>query len=260
MKSTDINNQAFAGIVSVSALVRAAETGVCRRKILRILIGKERIRTDRRRVEFIKAASSKLGIPLEFTDETTIDSIAGTDSHGGFLAEATPAAYPGIESVSPLKYPFSVLLDGIEDPYSLGHAARVLYCCGADAIILPRLPFASDATVCRASAGAFELLPVFLCDSADAAAAYRRAGVRTVAAGIRDSVDIGDADLSLPMLLICGGEKRGISSAVSEQTDLTVRIPYARPFRGSLPAETAVSVFAYEIMKANRLKMPCENL
>ncbi|MCR4681731.1 MAG: hypothetical protein K5647_00220 [Clostridiales bacterium] len=242
----------FEGIVSVSALINASLGGTCRRSIKRVIAGRKRAVTERRRIDYIRSASAKLGFPLEFADESDIDAMTGGRTHGGIVAEASEAIYPGAGLLDPAKYPFSVLLDGIEDPYSLGHAARSLWCCGADAIIIPRIPYMSDPVVCRASAGAFELIPVFVCKPEEAAGRYRSAGVKTVSAGIRDSVDIYDAVLSLPLLLLCGGENRGISSALSALSDITVRIPYARPFRGSLPAETAVSVFAYEIMNRNR--------
>ena len=59
------------------------------------------------------------------------------------------------------------------------------------------------------------------------------------------------ADLSTPLLFVVGGEKRGISRSLLDVCDLTVRIDYARPFKGSLPAASAVSVIAFEILSQN---------
>jgi tRNA G18 (ribose-2'-O)-methylase SpoU len=49
--------------------------------------------------------------------------------------------------------------------------------------------------------------------------------------------------------LVIGGEKRGISRKILEQSDMNVRIDYAIPFNGSLPSVCATSVLAYEISK-----------
>ena len=151
----------------------------------------------------------------------------------------------------PGKGGFYAVLDGAEDPYSLGHIMRALYLFGASGLITGRMPDGADATVCRASAGMSELLPVFLCDTEEAVRRLKSGGFRIAAAEIRDSEDASSADFSLPLALICGGEKRGISSKLLSLCDLNVRIPYFRDYIGSLPSETAVSVLAYEIMKQN---------
>ena len=76
-------------------------------------------------------------------------------------------------------------------------------------------------------------------------------GYTVASAGIRDSVSIYDVKIKKPLLLIIGGEKRGISSSVLERSDLILRIDYGREFRGSLSAASAASVMAFEIMRQN---------
>ena len=83
---------------------------------------------------------------------------------------------------------------------------------------------------------------------------FRSWGFRVICAGIRDSVDLYEADLRLPLLLVIGGEKRGISRGVLEHADLTVRIGYSdrHGFRGSLPSAASAAVLAFEVMRQNR--------
>ena len=145
------------------------------------------------------------------------------------------------------------MIDGIEDPYNFGYALRTLYAAGADAVILtPRNWMSAAGVVCRASAGASELLPMFVSEPEDACRFFKSYGVRCVAAGIRNSVSAFDADLSLPLFLIVGGEKRGISAKTLELADSIVRLDYGREFRASLSAASAASVIAYEIFRQNR--------
>ena len=106
--------------------------------------------------------------------------------------------------------------------------------------------------VCRSSAGASELLPLFVSEPADAVHMAKAAGYKVVCAGIRDSVSAFDADLTRPIFLIVGGEKRGISRAVLDLADKVVRLDYGRPFRGSLSAASAASILAYEVLRQNR--------
>jgi 23S rRNA (guanosine2251-2'-O)-methyltransferase len=106
--------------------------------------------------------------------------------------------------------------------------------------------------VCRASAGASELLPIYIGDAETAVSTMKGKGYRIISADLRDSVSLYDADLSLPLLLVVGGEKRGISSTILETSDLRVRIDYAREFAASLSAASAATVCAYEVFRQNR--------
>ena len=145
------------------------------------------------------------------------------------------------------------MIEGIEDPYNFGYALRSIYAAGADAVILtPRNWMSAAGVVCRSSAGASELLPLFVSEPEEAVHMAKAAGYKVVCAGIRDSVSAFDADLTRPIFLIVGGEKRGISRAVLDLADKVVRLDYGRPFRGSLSAASAASILAYEVLRQNR--------
>ena len=77
-------------------------------------------------------------------------------------------------------------------------------------------------------------------------------GYKVICADKPNSVSIYDADLSKPIFLIVGGEKRGIRSSVLKKADEIVRIDYGRDFSASLSAASASTVIAYEIMRQNR--------
>jgi 23S rRNA (guanosine2251-2'-O)-methyltransferase len=62
-------------------------------------------------------------------------------------------------------------------------------------------------------------------------------------------VSIYDADLTVPLFLVVGGEKRGITRSFVQQADLVLKIPYQQRFRYSLSAATAVAVLSFEIMR-----------
>lgn len=72
------------------------------------------------------------------------------------------------------------MLEGIEDPYNFDYALRSLYAAGADGIILSERNWMTAAgIVCRASAGASELIPLYLCGN-DPAGVMKAAGYRVV--------------------------------------------------------------------------------
>jgi 23S rRNA (guanosine2251-2'-O)-methyltransferase len=109
----------------------------------------------------------------------------------------------------------------------------------------------AGGVVARSSAGASELLPLYMSDPDDMVSLFHDAGYRIYAAGIRDSVSIYEAKLTRPLLLVVGGEKRGISRALLDSADQIVRIDYGREFKGSLSAASAATVMAFEIMRQN---------
>ena len=174
-------------------------------------------------------------------------------SQGGIVALCTERTVPKAEEMTIKENGFYVLIEGIEDPYNFGYAIRSLYAAGADGIILsPRNWMSAAGVVCRSSAGTSELLPLFEADSQSACQIFKAAGYKVICAGIRDSVSAWDADLKKPLLLIVGGEKRGISRALLDEADQVVRLDYGRPFHASLSAASAASILGYEVLRQNQ--------
>lgn len=248
-----VDSTLFEGMTSLNAVLRSIDEGSTRR-IKTVWFDRSKVDRKRRELGFLRAASAKYGFELKLCEHELIDSMAVGNSHGGVLAECTAREAAALDSTSPIKEDgFYVMVDGIEDPYNFGYALRTLYAAGVDGVILPERNWMSAAgVVCRASAGASELLPSFVAEPSYAALSFKARGYKLVCAGIRDSVPCFDADLTLPVLLIVGGEKRGISSSLLELADETVRIEYGREFKGSLSAASAASVLAYEVFRQNR--------
>lgn len=243
----------FEGMTSVSALISAQRSGHARRKIIAVYFDITKKRDEFRRLNFLRRASEELAFPLHLVPPDEIGARVSGHTHGGIVAEVSPAAYPTLDSGSEVpEKGFAALIEGAEDPYSLGYSIRSLYASGADLILLPRrLPEGSDAVVARASAGTSELIDIFVGDPAEAVAELLRRGYKAVCAGIRDSVPCSAGDLSRPVLLAVGGEKRGLSAPVSALCTQTVRIPYGREFMGSLSTASSVAILAYEVLRQN---------
>jgi len=235
------------GISAVSALIKASELGSGRRRIIRVRVEKKKFSDDFRRVRFICSAAERLGFEVE--------AVSDGETPGGYSAVVTPAVYPGINELRPEPSGYSALIEGAEDPYTLAHSIRSLYLCGANSLVLPRpLPDGADAVIARASAGTSELLPIFVCPVAEAVSAFRSAGYSVAAAAARDAADCDRAEIKFPLLLIVGGEKRGITRKTLDLCDYSLKIPYGRDALCSLATESAVSVLAYELNRRIRKK------
>ena len=241
------------GMTSVSALINGVLSGKNSRRILGVMVSYEAEKNKRRETAFLRAKAAQLGYSLSVVSAGEIDALADGKTHGGIVALCTERPLPPLVAENLPEAGFFVLLEGIEDPYNFGHTVRSLYAAGADGIVLgPRNWMSAASTVIRSSAGTTELVEMYESDPVHAVNIFRSRGYRIISAGIRDSVSLYEADLKLPLLLIVGGEKRGISRRLLNLTDQVVRINYGRKFIGSLPASAAAAVIAFEIMRQNR--------
>lgn len=260
MENKQQNQLFLEGMTSVSALINGIRSGVNGRRILTVYVDADKAASKAKELGFLRAVSSELGFNVQMTDTQTIDHMTNGTTHGGIVAECSERNIPRLENAMVgdtcfgMPNGFFVLLEGIEDPYNFGYALRSLYAAGVDGIILsPRNWMSAAGVVARSSAGASELLPMAQCEPETAASLLQSRGYRVICAGIRDSVSVYEADLRRPLLLVIGGEKRGISRGLLDHADQIVRIDYGREFRGSLSTASAASVLAFEVLRQNTL-------
>ena len=249
-----VDSTVFEGMTSIRAILRGIDAGVNDRKIQRILFDKSKLKKISKEVGYLKAVSSQYGFEVLESNDGELDDLTLGNSHGGLIAITESRTLPYLESSSPiLPCGFYVMIEGIEDPYNFGYSLRSLYAMGCSGIILTERNWMSAAgVVCRSSAGASEMFPVYKCDEIEAAKMFKDAGYNVVCADERTENILGECDLHFPILLIVGGEKRGISRGLLDLADTLVKIPYGREFKASLSAASATTMFAYEIMRQNR--------
>ena len=248
-----INSTVFEGMTSIRAILRAHDQEIARRQIKEILYDVDRLSKISKEIGYLRAVSDKYGYSLRESAAEEIDTLTLGSSHGGIVAICEERIIPSLTASSPIKKDgFYCMIQGIEDPYNFGYALRSLYACGCDGIILPERNWMSAAgVVARSSAGASELLPMFTADPLDTADRFKALGYTIVCAEEKTENVLGKCEMKLPILLIVGGEKRGISKSLIERADTLVKINYAREFRASLSAASATTMFAYEIMRQN---------
>lgn len=247
----------FEGMTSIRAIIEGIDSGVNDRRITTILYDKDKMSKNAKTIGYLKAVSNKYGYNLQETDGDELDKITLGNSHGGIVALCEERSIPYLCAndfeARINKNGFYAMIQGIEDPYNFGYALRSLYAVGCDGIILGERNWMSAAgVVCRSSAGASEMFPVYKCDEIEAAELFKKNGYNVVCADERTDNVLGECALPCPILLIVGGEKRGISRGLLELADTLVKIPYGREFKASLSAASATTMFAYEIMRQNK--------
>jgi len=129
-----------------------------------------------------------------------------------------------------------------------------MYAAGADGMILSPRNWMSAAGVCiRGSAGTTEMLDCAVySEKEELISLAKESGYRIVCADENTETLHTDPVLQKPLLLIVGGEKRGISREFLDSADALVKIDYARDFKMSLTASAAASILAFEVASQNK--------
>ena len=241
------------GMTSISAVIKSMERKNTLRKINTVYVDASKKKSKSREIYFLEKKSKELNFSIEYVDSESISEFAIGNSHGGIIAFCSPREIPSLTLQSIKDNGIYYLLEGVEDPYNFGYAVRSIYASGADGIILtPRNWMGVAGVVARSSAGASEMIDMYVGEAEDAIEIFKEKGYTVACAGIRDSVSIFDAELKKPLFVILGGEKRGISRAVLDRADKIVRIDYGNDFNGSLSTAAAAAVFAFEIFRSNK--------
>lgn len=241
----------FEGMTSISAIINHRD--INGRGIEKILIDRSKLKSKTAEISFLKAKSHELSFEIKYVEAEMLNEITVGTTHGGIVAYCTPRSIPVLDGNELKPNGFYVFLEGIEDPYNFGYTIRSLYAAGVDGVILPPRNWMDVAgVVARASAGTSESIPMFVCESDKIAEIFHEQKYQILCAGIRDSVSIFETTFQYPLLLVIGGEKRGISRHILNSADQIVRIDYGREFRGSLSAASAAAVLAFSIYAQNK--------
>ncbi len=237
------------GKISVAAALRSPY-----RTVHRVLLRADR---EDRTVRWLQHRAREADVPVVQVGAAEIDAVTQGNSHGGIAAEAGQRQFVRLEELLPRGNgpAFVVMLDGIEDPFNFGQSLRALYAMGAHGVALrPRNWMSAAATVARASAGASELMPMAVAETvAEAAAFYRERGLMVACAQKEHALPMDEADLTAPLFLLVGGEKRGVTRSFAKQADLGLQVPYDRvSYEPSLGTTAAAATLAYEVMRQRK--------
>lgn len=247
-----VNQTVLEGVISIQAAIEAES------RMLECIWIQHKYNKRNRALAYLIHLAAERGLPIEKRDRAEISQVAGGQSHGGVIALAGPRHFEPLEAlVTKSSVPFIVMLDGIEDPFNFGHAVRALYAAGADGLVVRQRNWLSAVgTVARASAGTSERIPTAVVNSVEEAAeVVRPFGLQVACTAARGAVDIYAADLAVPLFLVIGGERRGITRSFQDAADLVLQIPYGRSFRHSMGTTAAAAVVAFEVMRQRRARL-----
>lgn len=239
------NEALLEGYVSIQAALSARS-----RAVREILIDKTK--RGSRDAARLQQLAKKSQANLRYVGSAEIDEVSSGRSHGGMLAIAGPRNFVELKELVRSEQPFVVMLDGVEDPFTLGYSIRAVYAAGADGLVIRgREWLSATPVIARASAGASELIATATTEGPDEAAAFFRAeGLRICATAAGEgSESVYDADWTRAAFILIGGERRGIKRAFLDKADAIYHIPYGRTFNRSLGTVSAATLIAFEVAR-----------
>jgi len=195
------------------------------------------------------------GIPVIEAEKVYLDRQANGLNHQGVVAWAAPREYAEVEDILELartkeEPPWIVVLDGLEDPQNMGSILRTVEGVGAHGVIIPkRRSVQLNATVARTSAGAVDLVPVArVVNLVRTLEFLKEHGCWVIGATGEASQQYHEVDYTGGLVMVIGGEGKGLSRLVQEKCDLLVRLPMLGQIN-SLNASVAAGVVLYEALR-----------
>jgi 23S rRNA (guanosine2251-2'-O)-methyltransferase len=179
-----------------------------------------------------------------------LERLCGSPDHQGVVAEVDPYPYGDPNALLRREGALLVALDQVQDPRNLGAVCRSAEFVGAAGVVIPERRSAEvTAVVCKASAGAVEHLDVArVRNLADWLGEAKDAGFWVWGADAAGSQAPWDVDLSGPVVLVLGGEGKGIRPRVASACDGFVALPgHGRV--GSLNVSVAAAGLLFEAVR-----------
>lgn len=224
-------------------------------RVERILVARE---SEGNRLGRILKEARKAGVPVSRLPREGLARKAGKQAvHQGVVAVVSPVRYqdPVEIAVRSLNEGNSllVLLSGVEDPRNLGAVLRSAAAAGADGVILAgEKAVGVTPGAVKSSAGAVARVPVGRARKpVRAIRELKQAGFTVVGMDQRAQRSWETVDLTVPVVVVAGGEGRGIGRSVALECHHCVALPLAGEVE-SLNLSVAVGVLLYEVVRQRK--------
>ncbi len=201
----------------------------------------------------ILAKAKDAGIPIQRVPKKKLDALY-SGNHQGVIGAVAAYDYAEIDdmlsaAVARGEDPFLLMLAEVEDPHNLGAIMRTAEIAGAHGIIIPKNNSVGlNATVAKTAAGATEYLPVArVANLVQTAKELKEKGLWVYGAAM-EGTSLWQQEMEGPLLLVIGGEDRGIPRLLLQNCDFKVTIPM-QGHVPSLNASVAAGVMIYEVMR-----------
>jgi 23S rRNA (guanosine2251-2'-O)-methyltransferase len=240
-------------LYGIHPLCEALSAG--RRKIKRIFVSKGR---GTKGIQALLKGARDGGIPVEYKAPDYFRSRLGGCVHQGVAADVGKFSLEDENTIlekaeTDGELPLILALDGIEDPQNLGSLVRTALGMGFHGVVLPKARVAPlSPAVSKASAGAMEhMLFARVSNLVGALQRFKKDGLWIVGAHGGSAQAADQVDFNMGIVLVIGGESKGIRPLVRKTCDYLVSVPQKK-IVNSFNAAVAGAIVMYEITRQRR--------
>ena len=157
---------------------------------------------------------------IQYVSRDILDRMAGTADHNGIVAWVSPFKYCS-NVFDPVKKPFILLLDSLQDVRNLGAILRSAYCTGVDGIVMCKTKAAPlTPAAFKASAGLAEHLDIYQTASLKQAVAELKSAGYNFYMAVLNGKDASTVEYKKPLCLVIGNEASGIAPELQKMGQL----------------------------------------
>lgn len=195
------------------------------------------------------------GVTVRDTDQASLDAVTREGKHQGLAARMGPFPYASLEEVAARAKELIVALDCVQDPRNLGAILRTAEAVAAGGVLLPTDRSAAvTSAVVRSAGGYVYRVPIGrVTNLVRAIQALKAGGWWAVGLVPREGRVLYDVSLPRRIVLVVGGEGKGMRPLVARSCDELVSLPMAARVN-SLNAAVAAAVALYEIGPRRRAR------
>lgn len=201
---------------------------------------------------YVYNLAKERNIPVTLLPGEELQHMAKSHTHGGLLLKTGARHHNKLPDKA--LQGFLCMIDGVEDPYNLGSICRTLYAAGCNGLILPDRNWdQAEPTILKASAGAYEHLPVYWIQNPQELVNYlQHFSLPLILAHRKDSISLYDYSFPEDFCLAVGGALRGIGAPLVAASHQNLFLEYGRICRYALDTASTVSAFSFEIVRQRR--------
>lgn len=233
----------FQGTISCKSILESKK-----RKCVCLYVDKKKRTKD---FQYIIRLAKQQNIPVEFLKRESLNELSQSNKHGGMLLEAEERNIPSLQQK---ESGFLCYINGVEDPYNLGSVCRSLYAAGCQCLILPSRNWkTAEATLLKASAGAYEKMNIVMIDSDQELVDYAKTyQIPLLCAHRKEAKSLYSYSFPQTFCLCIGGALRGLSATITMASTQNLMIDYGTDFRNALDTPSATAVMAFEVVRQRK--------
>lgn len=205
IKNKSVPGELLFGIHPVIEVLR-----VKRRKLISIYTTKP----TPKGFDAIQKLMPKYPVAIQYVTRDILTRMVETTDHQGVVAWVQPFGFR-TKMFEPAKYPFLVMLDGVQDPRNTGAILRSAFCTNMSGVILSKKHASPlTASAFKASAGLAEHLEIYQAASSAAAIQELKDAGYNIYLATFDGKPANQIEFKSPTCIVIGAEGSGISSAL----------------------------------------------